>query len=170
MASTSVEQRLLAGSKSIFAKFCSGLAKVDPLTAGIFGMSVGALTYSAGFGVEVAHQASIMASGGMEALQAYRALEPDTTLKYLGRALAGELASSGQNIQGAGVWMMMSLPGVSALAAKLVKNFGESHAAHQEAERPRGATRVQFAEAMQRTLEGGRTEPAAVTRPSRGLQ
>lgn len=170
MATSNIEQRLLAGSQNIFAKFCAGLAKVDPLTAGLFGLSAGALTYAAGFGVEVAHQASILSSGGKEALEAYRAIVPDTTLKYLGRALAGELASTGQNIQGAGVWMMMSLPGVAAISAKLIKQFGESHAAPQEPERPRGATKVQFSEALQRTLEGVQNEQKTEARPSRGLQ
>lgn len=168
MQSSNFEQRLKAASDSLFGKFCAGLAKIDPTTAAVCATALCSATYIAGFGMEISHQTQILGEAGKEALKAYQALTPDTTLRYLGQALSGDLPSTGQNLQGAAAWMFMTVPAATAAIAKLAKGFGQirAQAADDSTPRLRGATRVEQLQSTLSNLNSSLDKPIAIQEPT----
>ena len=159
-----IENALKAASDKLYEKFCAGLAKIDPTTATMCALAATSAVGLVGFGMEVVHQSELLSAAGPKALEAYRALTPDSTLRYLGQALSGDLPSTGQNIQGRAVWMGMTVPALTLVAAKLAKGFANLKGMTEEptAPLPRGATRVEQMNSALSSISASLDKPAAM--------
>lgn len=146
-----IDAHLRIRTDSTFKQFAKGLSNVHPIAAGVgVAAAIAPILVYAGV-MEVNHLQNIFRDLGPDAYRAYRDSQPDSTLGFLGHAIAGTLPSEWQNLTGRAGVAISTLPAMTSVAVHLTQTFGKLRAqidALQRGEpepRPagvRGATRV----------------------------
>lgn len=111
-----LEEKLIQASSKIFEKFCTQLAKVDPVAALLVTGAAITPVMGSAFAVELLNQQEILRSSGIEALKAYSALGANGAFEFMAQGVAGNLPSEAQNTMGKAILAMITLP-LTACAA-----------------------------------------------------